>query len=188
MKKSVLLFLSFLCATFAYSQKESYFSVSLKGDIKNSTIGSQPTEYKASPDLILGLHMVSENVEVNSEVESFDKIGYFSFGVNGGYHLQRYLPITRKGIDITVIPLIGAKVIYRYGFEDKLTDKNPDGIIYGSSQHLALQVGSSFRIPLSDKFLIDFSSVFSTRSDINYRWNDNKIGVLSNYLGIHYKF
>lgn len=171
-------------------KKENYFSVSLGSDIKNSIVGSKPTNYKPSADLVFGLHMVSKNVELNPEIESFNEIGYLRSGLNFGYHLNNwFIPIGNKELDFTVVPNVGISVISRFGKTDKLIEtKDQDYYIYGKSAHIATQANLSFRLKLSDSFMLDYTANLSTRPDLMYMYptDEPKFLCLSNFLKLHY--
>lgn len=187
--KKTLLFLSMLTSS-VYAQKcdkENYFSVSVAGDIRNCIIGSEPTGNKPSADLLIGLHAVGNNFEINPEVELFPKIGYWSSGANFGYHLPYwYIPARSKEMNLSVIPMAGIKMINRYNQEERQL-KNGDWV-YSKSSHITAQIGGSIRLDLSDKIMLDLSGFYSGRPDLVSRWPEShKAGVFSSYLGIHYK-
>lgn len=186
--KKLLLGLSLLTTT-VYGQKcekESYFSVSVLGDIRNCTIGSDPTNNHASPNLLLGAHAVGNNFEMNPEVEIFPKIGYWSAGLNFGYHINNwYIPVRSKELNLTLVPLAGLKLINRYNQQERQL-KNGDWV-YEKSSHYAFQVGGSLRLQLSDKWIFDLTSYLSTAPDIKSRWPEgDKNSRFSTYGGFHY--
>lgn len=175
----------------ATAQDVNYFSLSLGSDIKSSTVGSKATDYKASPDIIIGAHMVGSNFELNPEIESFAKIGYFRFGLNAGYHSERYVRLFGEDHNFTIVPSIGFSMIHRYGFEDReIYDPKikTTTYIYGSSSHFAVQANLSFRFKLTDGLLLDFNTGLQTRPDLMYRYptDSPKNICLNNTLKLHF--
>jgi len=187
MKRLLLPLLLF--SPFIYGQKASYFSASLKTDIKNSIVGSAPTNNKPALDLMASIHCVGDNFELGVGDELFNQIGFNRFFVNGGYHTQWYIPIGNNDLNFSIIPYVGISSITRYGKPDhEIVTPNQTYFIYGRSNHLAVQGGLSFRAKLSDKILIDFTSEALTRQDLKYLYptDPNKFITISNYLGLHY--
>ena len=167
-------------------EKNSYFSASAGFDIKNAVLGSKPTNNLPSLDLLIGLHAVSGNFELNPEFELFEKIKFRRYAINIGWHFPRYLLLGNKAIRITTIPSLGTAIIARYGGEDRTTASGH--IIYRRSQHLAFQGNLSFRATLSDRFLLDYTIQATTRPDLNFLYPDdkNKQIVFSNFIKVHY--
>ena len=178
------------CSLMFGQKKENYFSASLGSDIKNSIVGSKPTGFKPASDLVIGLHVVSNNFELNPEIETFSKIGYFRSGINFGLHFNKwFIPIGNTEMDFTLVPSIGASLISRSGKEDKLiVTPEQDYWVYGNSSHISAQANLSFRLKLSDSFILDYTANLSTRPDLVYMYpTDNpKFMCLSNFLKLHY--
>lgn len=174
--------LPFLLCSFVYAQPESYCSLSLGFDAKNAIVGSKPTNNEPALDLIAGLHMVSNNFELNPEFEYFKQIGFQRFGVNFAYHDQRYIPIGNNELNFTLIPSLGASLINRFNMNNISTDG------YSFSSHLAVQGGLSIRFKISDHIMIDGTIQALTRSDLKFYYpNDNpKFIVFSNFINLHY--
>jgi hypothetical protein len=187
-----------MLSAFSYGQKHkvSYFSASLKTDVKNAFVGSKPTNNNPALDLMAGIHAVGGNFEINVGDELFNQIGYNRFFINFGYHSERYIPeeiipFVDRDINFSIIPSIGFAQIVRYGKEDhEIKTPTQTYFIYGHSSHIAVQGSLSFRGKLTDKILIEFLTELSTRPDTNYLYptDPQKTFVLSNFIGLHYVF
>ena len=190
MKKTLqLIALSLSLST--YAQKETYASFALKTDVRNAVLGSKPTNNNPALDITASVNMVSNNFEISFGDEYFQRIGFNSTFVNFGYHFPRYISLGAKEIDITVIPYAGFSLITRFGKEDKeIITPEQDFYVYGKSAHISAQAGLSFRVKLSDKFLLDWTCEAMARPDLSYLYptDPNKAVVVSNYVGVHYIF
>ena len=185
MKKLLLSSLLFSFGLFA-QEKESYCSISIGTDVKNSIVGSKPTGNNPALDLVMNINAVSCDFEISAGYEHFQAIGFSRYSADFGFHNQRYIPIGNKEFDFTAVPSIGFSMIQRFNGIDHYAS-NGD-FIYSRSSHLAAQVNLSLRTKLSDKILLDWTIQAITRPDLQYLYptDDPKFIVFSNYLKLHY--
>jgi len=172
--------------TYAQTEKESYFSLSSKFDVKNAIVGSEPTNNKSALDLHLNANMVKNNFELSMGYETFHTIGFEKYSVDFGWHFPRYIPIFNKEIDITIVPSIGFSMINRYD----LGIKSITGETLNRMGFVAIQGNLSFRVPLTDTILLDYTIEAQGRPDREFLYPETTKSsvIFSNLVGIHYKF
>ncbi len=183
MKKSILL-PALLFSASMFAQKASYIAVSVGADIKNSIVGSAPTNFKPAFDGIAQLHIVGANVEIGMGFESFPQLKFGRTFGSIGYQLPMYV----YGTDIktTFIPSVECSMITRsvtenYTYQGKeYTETNKMGFM-SVGLNLALQW------KLNDSFAVQLATNVLPRPDIKYLYGNDKT-IISNYFKILYTF
>lgn len=177
MKKTILiLMLSFTC----FAQKEGYIYFSGAIDIKNATLGSNPTKNKPELDLLYQFGLVGNNVEVNIGYESFKAIDFDKYSVAIGYHFPLYGNFFSKQIKTVLIPSIEPCIINRWSnWAGGIGDRTQ------ISGHLSIGLNASLRWKLKDKIYLEFLSSVLPRTDLNAMYG-GKNYVYSNYLKMLY--
>lgn len=188
MKKLILIALILLQYNI-YAQKENYASIYGGADVKNLFFGSPPTNNVPSPDILIGLNMVGDNLLLNPEVEIFNKIGFRRESLSLGYVSQRYIPINGTDLNFNIIPSLGISAIHRYGQDDKKIETPTETyFIYGHSTHIALQANLSITVKITNKIMLDYTLQCLQRPDLKYLYptDPNKKYVFSGFLKLHY--
>lgn len=159
--------------------QEQYIYVSGAIDVRNATIGSEPTNNKPALDMLYQFGMVGQNIEVNIGYETFNAICFDKMTIGVGYHFPLYGRIGHTVIKTVLIPSIEPTIIGRWGDEWQCT-----------SSHLSIGGNLSLRWHLSDKIGLELLSNFLPRTDLSTRYPELHFSVpivISNYLKIIYK-
>ncbi|SHN64343.1 hypothetical protein SAMN05444395_103106 [Flavobacterium fryxellicola] len=140
--------------------QDDYISFSSGFDLKNSTLGSAPTDDKAALDLLLQFSMVSRDVEINIGYETFPRLDFDKYTIGVGYHTHLYGNLFRKTIHTVFIPSIEPTLINRH-------DDWGGGIGYNQeSSHLSLSLNFALRWNLSDSIAVEYSFNALPRTDL----------------------
>jgi hypothetical protein len=159
--------------------QEHYLYVSGSIDIRNATVGSDPTNNKPAADLLYQFGMVGQNIEVNIGYETFKAIHFDKYTIGVGYHFPLYGRIGNTVIKTVFIPSIEPTLIGRWGDEWQCR-----------SSHLSIGGNLSLRWHLSDKIGVEWLTNFLPRTDLSSRYPELYSSVpivISNYLKIIYK-
>lgn len=160
-----------LFISISYGQ-EHYLYTSAAIDIRNATLGSEPTNYQPELNYLLQAGIVSRNIEVNIGYERFETIKFDKMTMGVGYHF----PFYSKWGKTILIPSIEPTIINRWGNE------------WGSrSSHLSIGGNLSLRWNLSDTIAFELLCNALPRTDLATRYDDNKI-VISNFAKVIFKF
>jgi len=132
------LLIALLLTNITYAQ-HVYFAVG--GDLRNATIGSEPTNNKPELNYSIEFKMVGNNsVEVGIGYESFNAIDFNRMYGSVGYRIPVY------GMVIT--PTIEPTLINRY-------NNWGGGITYDMKQSfMTIGIGGTLEIPINDKIAL----------------------------------
>ena len=163
MKKLITLL---LFTVVSYSQNVQF---SVGTDVRNSIVGSKPTNNKPEANIIYQFAMISnEGIEVGITYETFKAISFERYNVQVGYQIE---PLER----VKIIPAINYNIIGRYG------DK------WGcASSHLAFGANVGLRYQISDTFDVEYNGEVLQRVDLNTKYGGSNY-VYSGYLKLIYK-
>jgi hypothetical protein len=151
-----------LFTTIAFSQGSPYVSVS--ADLRNGTIGSDPTNNKPKADLLFRAGMVSnKGLKIGALYETFPAIDFQKYG----FEIGQQIKITNK---IIAIPTIEATIIIRE-----------------SLNHLNAGINGELIYMLTKNLGISVIGNYSTSTDLNYYYG-GKNYRFSGYLGFIWRF
>ena len=154
-----------LFTTLNFSQNKLEKIISLGFEVRNCTIGSNPTNNKAELDVIVNFTFIKKKIETGFGYESFKAIGFNKYT----FSIGRQIKITE---DLKLIPALE--------FTDIQRSKEIKGYYLSLAGNLALRhkINNSFEVELLINAL--------PRTDLLIEYDDFRI-VYSNYLKLVYK-
>lgn len=169
-----------------FAQKASYIAVSVGSDIRNSIVGSGPTNNKPAFDGIAQIHFVGANVELGMGYEAFPQLKFGRTFGSLGYQFPLYAYPFGEEIKTTFIPSVECSMITR-----NITEK----YIYQGVQHVEeskrgfMSVGLNLALQwqLSDSFAVQLATNILPREDLRYMYGTDRT-IISNYFKILYTF
>ena len=157
----------------AQEEKDTYFSVSAGLDIKNSTVGSKPTNNEPALNYTIDAHAVAENIDFNLGYECFDMIKYQRRYVALGYHFNvGYVP--RTDIKFSIQPSLEFSNIARIWTDDG---------IYKRQSFSTPSININWNWDLNKHFAIQLATNILPRPDIRVLYNESNIRTRQN-IGI----
>jgi hypothetical protein len=158
MKTLILL----LFTTIAFSQGSPYVSIS--ADLRNGTLGSEPTQNKPKADLLFRAGMISnKNLKIGVIYEIFQAIDFQKYG----FEIGQQISITEK---LKCIPTLEATIIIRE-----------------SLNHLNAGINGELIYMITDNLGISAIANYSTGTDLNYYYG-GKNYRFSGYFGLYWRF
>jgi hypothetical protein len=158
MKTLILL----LFTTIAFSQGSPYVSVS--ADLRNGTIGSDPTNNEPKANLLFRAGMISnKNLKIGVLYEIFEAIDFQKYG----FEIGQQIDIAKK---IKFIPTLEGTIIVRESLNFLNAGANGE-LIYMLTKNLGISAIANY----------------STRTDLTYYYG-GKNYRFSGYLGLYWRF
>ncbi|WP_148103998.1 hypothetical protein [Flavobacterium sp. LS1P28] len=140
--------------------QDNYLAFSVAFDVRNTIMGSEPTNNESAKDFLVQFSMVSKDVEVNIGYETFPRLDFSKYTIGVGYHTHFYVNLFRRVIHTVFIPSI----------EPTLINRNGDwggGIGYNQeSSHLSLGLNLGLRWDLSDDIAVEYLFNALPRNDL----------------------
>lgn len=113
MKRIIILLSIFMCAT-TFAQR-GYVSGSIGFDVKNSFVGSKPTNNNPSLDILLKATAVgNKGFEVSAVYERFQQINFEKYAFSAGYNFPLYAYIGRNEIKTNILFGLEPTIIHRW--------------------------------------------------------------------------
>jgi len=182
--KKLILFLLFTTVVNAQTRRTEpavYFSMAT--DIRNATIGSEPTNNKAELDLLFHVSLVGiKGTEIGIYYEMFPSIDYYAMGCTVGQQFELYAYVRGLEFKTIFVPSITFNGIGRYD--------DWGGSITNVDEALFLTIGlnTEFRWNITEHFEVGFLTTFSSAPDLNEAYHEEgKHYRFSNYAKLIYK-
>lgn len=165
MRKIIILLVVFIGIN-AYAQRR-YVSFSAGFDVKNTFVGSEPTNNQPSADLIFGAKAVGvKGFEVGIGYEFFPRINFSKYTMSAGYNFPLYAYIGRNEIKTNVFVNGEPTIINRWGtWGGGISDNQP-------ASFLTLGANVGARWFFNEHLGLGITYNMLLRSDSHYMYGD----------------
>jgi hypothetical protein len=179
--KKILMVVFIMTGILSYSQskdKEHYISFSTGLDVKNSIVGSKPTNNEPALNLLYQISIVSDNIEVNIGYENFNRIKFDKYTIGVGYHFPLYGRVFNHQTKVVMVISAEPTIINRWGDNWGTT-----------SSHLTIGGNIGFRGLITDRIGVEYLLNALPRTDLSSRYpeiNPTIPIIYSNFVKVYY--